>query len=1390
MGYFKQGNLILKQTQKVQVQDVDISTDGSKVEVNSTVQVDGLQIGTGPVITSISNSIASDSTAELMTSSAVEGAINDAVSAFSGSGGAEPLASIFNPREDVKSSRYNVASQDIADLTYDNITASATDNRFGVCALKSGLIALASRDTSATGITVEYYKENGDSINSLSLLTQYSSATLGPAAIKDMASTPSGKLISIFAVGTTERYLIAVNENCTDKIELQLPYDSVPYAYGVLPNDEVVMYAYNGSTYSMGIYKPDFDSSSFIAIKAFAVVTDGTGNGTPLEGPTIKFIGSNQVVVPSGNGAQIINLESHAYIASNEFTVSTSCLVENSNNIVTMIGATSTPSIYAKTFDFSGNDVTSEQIIVLSDKYDQGIPNIRLLPSGDFIVLYQGVGGYIRYIIFNSLLETLYEGVTTIESNSLDCASDILPNGKLLIGSDAGSSVNISVLKFVGNTRKELHLGDTVINDLQVSTSINGASDSIPTSNAIIGAFGNYNDKVSPFSKNRYMSGSGIFGQGELDWEYSGTPMWILNIANVGSDSYRSSYIKSTLLSNGNVCIFYRGTIARDFFALTLDPITFEILNTETWDNTLSTSLDFKDEGVLKTWDGVALILTYVQSPFPSGTSVLMAYHQNTGWFNLNISSTVKGYCVLDNNDILIFRYNYDMSKIDMATYRADIDTTSFVSITEWVDCPVPLVENDFPMRITPLGNGKFLCNLSTTELMEFDLNGNYQIISKTDYGLTFGIGFCLDNRIIIIGKDSSNKITFVILDKQYRLLKTVTTEFYNTAFNVFYGIPEILSNGDITFSIHDTNRNSEPIAIFIKPNNEYQITNRYNYSSTAGAVSSRDSNPMELPNGDVLYIDYAAVANFYILGRIYKKVNKWTDKIEVLENLNRRNQGTYNQKVIKYQPQLVYKNTTPSTSSTRTLGYFNNGKLLIVDSALYGGSYWHPHLSILDQNNNLTVNLKPIDFGSSINVNQYIYCDLNYQVLAFNNKPMCIFSVTTAGGQRLLIVVDDNGNTVCEPWIPPTASSYSFGLLENDDIIVLEYVSSTIPPEYTQGTGSYVSTYRVSEDSTSLVNIQFPIHALVLAANGSGNIFPFDSNTMIGIYNNNVNIIDSKTFSIRANRLAFNTLDTGSVSILNRRPPSLDGKHFYISSYTFSGFANTYVAKYKYDRTNEEVSIVDEALVSSGMLTALAAQLYMFETPNDYLAVPVHSVSSGGVYKEGIIMLDRDMNQIQADDYLYFGATETYASFACTISRNGEIALLGRGVASYDTYVKKFRPVIEMTSPMNACLDVNYVTDTTSVTTINRKHIGQVIAYSSTTSHTIYVPSDSNDDLPLGFTCTLARLSSGDLTLAVDGGGVSISSISGNTSLRVAGSTAVLTKIDRNKWQLSGDLD
>jgi len=1397
MAYFKQGDLILKQTQKVQVQDVDISFDGTKVEVDDTVKVEGLKIGDGVSINSISNNMSSDSTSEIMTSSSIQDAIDEAVSEFSGSGGAEALSTIFDPRVDVKGSGYNIDLQTSVELISTGISETFNSDRCGVCTLASDLIAVASRSTTDTGISVTYYKDNGDVIDSINLLTTYTSGDFGPYEIRNMLSTPAGKLVSIFTIGSSERYLISVNENATAKIELELPYSDVPHAYGVLPNDEIVVYAYNGSSYSLAIYKPDFDTLSFTVVKEFTPVTDGTPIGILLDGPTIKFIGSNEIAIPDGNGVQIINLESCKYTDSNVFSFDCKCVIEiNQYNQIVMVGDTTGSEIYLKVIDFNGNDVIAEELLISSGDHLTGDlpPQIKLLNSGDIIIYYAGSVANNSYRIYAIVrIDSEIEIISEAGFAGGDIFFvDTFPNGNVLFAEYDDTDINIYIMNFEKTLRKELYLSGSKLVDVINPISSPSSTTSVATSDTIATSIGNFNDKVSPFSKNRYMSGSGIFGQGDLDWEYSSTPKWIFNIGDVGSDSYRNYNIRASLLTDGNLCVFYRGTIARNFFAMTLDPTTFEVLNTETWDNEISTDLDFSEEGTLKTWDGVVLIQLFVLSPFPSGTSVLLAYHQNTGWFSLNISGRLKGYSVLDNNNILLFRHNYDESKIETATYTADIDTTSFINVSDWVESTVPLAKDSREMRMTPLGNGKFLCNYSTTQLMEFELNGDSKLISKTDYGVTFGTGFCLDNRIIIIGKDSNSKAKIVILDKQYNLLKTISTEF-GTTVTSFTGIPEILSNGDVTFTIHNSDRNGEPIAVFIKPNNDYQITNRYNYTVAASGVNSLDSNPIELPNGDVLYIDYSISANFYIFGRQYKKVNKWTEKIEVLENLNRRNHGTYNQKVVKYQPQLVYKNTAPTANRRRTIGYFNNGKLLIVDIALYNGTHWHPYISILDQNDNLVVNLKPITFNPDVDVNQQIVCEGNYRVLPFKNKNLCLFVVSTASGDKLIIIVDDNGNTICGGVEVPTSSSFTIGLLENDDILLLEYVSSTIPPGYNGGSGSYARTYTVTEDSTSLISLQPPIRTLVLAANGSGNIFPFDSNTMIGIYNSEVNIIDSKTFSIRANRLDFTSLDTGTSSSLQRNPPSFDGKHFYIASRTYIGpGSNLYIAKYKYDRTNEEVSFVNESLVlSSASLPTVAADVYMFSTPNDYLVVPLHSISLDGVYKEGVMILDKNLNSLYPilNDYLYFGATESYSSYECATSRNGEIALLGVGISSYDTYVKKFKPVIEMTSPMNACLDVNYVTDQVTVTTINRKHMGQVIAYSSTTSHTIYVPSDANNDLPLGFTCTLARLSSGDLSIAVDGGGVSISSRGSVLSLRVAGSTGILTKVDRNKWQFSGDL-
>jgi len=129
-------------------------------------------------------------------------------------------------------------------------------------------------------------------------------------------------------------------------------------------------------------------------------------------------------------------------------------------------------------------------------------------------------------------------------------------------------------------------------------------------------------------------------------------------------------------------------------------------------------------------------------------------------------------------------------------------------------------------------------------------------------------------------------------------------------------------------------------------------------------------------------------------------------------------------------------------------------------------------------------------------------------------------------------------------------------------------------------------------------------------------------------------------------------------------------------------------------------------------------------------------------------------------------------------------ITLKGPSDNSFITYDGQ---AIKPTSPFASTVDVN-ILDTTSLT-LTSNNLGQLIVNTSDATGVetiITVPSDTNDNLPVGFTCRLSRTALGELTVVADGG-VTIVSVNSNLSLAEPGSTAVLTKIAANTWQLSG---
>lgn len=128
------------------------------------------------------------------------------------------------------------------------------------------------------------------------------------------------------------------------------------------------------------------------------------------------------------------------------------------------------------------------------------------------------------------------------------------------------------------------------------------------------------------------------------------------------------------------------------------------------------------------------------------------------------------------------------------------------------------------------------------------------------------------------------------------------------------------------------------------------------------------------------------------------------------------------------------------------------------------------------------------------------------------------------------------------------------------------------------------------------------------------------------------------------------------------------------------------------------------------------------------------------------------------------------------TIGPNGSMLIQFR--SSYWTVVG--------TKP-DPLIDVN---DSTGDITITASHSGQLLVIDSSNSTTIIVPSDSEDNLPIGFNCQVTRKAEfGSVNIVDDGNGVVIRSLNDNTTISGQWGKATLTKIAADEWLLDGDL-
>lgn len=99
----------------------------------------------------------------------------------------------------------------------------------------------------------------------------------------------------------------------------------------------------------------------------------------------------------------------------------------------------------------------------------------------------------------------------------------------------------------------------------------------------------------------------------------------------------------------------------------------------------------------------------------------------------------------------------------------------------------------------------------------------------------------------------------------------------------------------------------------------------------------------------------------------------------------------------------------------------------------------------------------------------------------------------------------------------------------------------------------------------------------------------------------------------------------------------------------------------------------------------------------------------------------------------------------------------------------------------------INAQTGTTY--TITATDLGKLLTFDNSAAITVMVPAESSEALPNGFSCLLAWIGEGQVTLEEEDSNVVILSPE-TLSLRTKGAQAALVKISGNTWLLEGNLE
>lgn len=1385
MARFRNGNLILDANQKLKIDTSEITTDNSKLDINKPIKVQSLELQSGPAITNITNSSSSDSTSEIMTSKAVQEYIEDTLSNYSV--GTDAVGSITKINPDIESSQLFYGANNVEidpdimnwGIETTELTIGSTEYWTRTFLLSSGLICVLKtvKVGSYYHLNISYY----DNVNLKYSTTLFESLNLtsSPYSLglnNSVLSNGGFVFVARQIYSTSNNHLVAVNADCSSVIIKEIPNtiqkDNV--ILSILPNDDIVyIQSVDVNESYMGVFRADFDTTSFTTIEDFTTITGSEFVGNYII-PQIeaKYIGNNRIAClvstsgasPRRHGIGLLDISQKEIVkVTTEVTISGSAsalLIGPDKKIYLPIDRFNEKDIQIRIFD---ENIERIDIKTYSGvNYFQGLILPMILDNGNILCFYiQGelfvTDPNLAYIMVDKNGNLIYNNKSMFGDMPLNLSMGggfLKDDGNVILITKMQTGDPITFYNFNPIlTTNALTLGDTSITSIS-NDPYSTEDDVLLTTAAIDNKIYNKNVNLNNLSK-PYISGDRNLGLDLLD-KYNA----FLYSRNFMTGATSAS---ATITDEGYLALIYTtSSLAK---ADLINPLTAEHVNSVTLSIPSASAMSASKREALRSENGC--IVSYINRLL-SGDGYVVAIDQN-GNQTIDpyyVTGSINSMVVLPNNEILVSRYY--SSKTQINRLRVDVDSTSFLSITGWQDTELPQITNTFD-----IGNSRYLHTTSTIGLVTSDIDGNIikQLAFSSAGVLSAGEVFYnkVTNLIYAIGYYSTatnSRILTYNTDLELLDLYDLGGLTYNSSSE---RSAAVLPNGDFVFGFNITSVGTR--LVIIKPNGKIIINGVYS------ATSFEQKIYLGLPDGQTIMS--VGTSNDINVIFYYKELKDEPGKYQKLYK-DYASLGYYDFKIPKFQKKTINSSITRYSSTPISIIPFSSGRCALIYTK--NVSPYRPVMNIYNQNDELIVDTQDIFLGDnmsgtgvvSLSSDSYETCtgfiDRNWLVASFRNE---------TSGQGCVVIYDDEGDQVCDPIEVTSGTNLVVGALEGGKLYMVEYSVN-----YNQGTGTHPQVWEINSDTSSRIIIQAPLR--------------------IGTY---IDIVSKYSF-LSKNRVAGISTSSSGMSVWNTRS---FGRGFQTGSFGYTmtarpaatfpdnrvmslfqvGASAPYSIKsytWQYNQTNDKINNIglnDEIFTSlstfSGRSIARsnsgAAVVGVF---NEY---PLPSKS---LYRYGIKLLNSLGEIINTDDLLNEQSTSAYSKILTVAGFDGQIyTVLSR--SSSTIIFDKWIPVIRKDSPLKYGYDVRIVATSVGIT-LDKNYLDQRVTYNDTVAVNVTVPSNTSDPLPIGFRCSFSRLNTGAVTF-VAGSGVTIVSAGSYLSLGATGSLAEITKIDTNTWLLTGDL-